>query len=285
MAISTLPSSPAALRNIIRNGEYSTVTAGLAPGYVQANLVILPEAQAFDFLLFCQRNPKPCPLIEVVEAGSVEPSITAPGADIRTDLPKYRVYRDGVLEQETADVLDVWRDDLVSFLIGCSFTFETALLAARIPMRHIEENSNVSMYITNMPTVPAGQFAGPTVVSMRPIGREKIVKAVQVTSRFPNTHGAPLHVGDPASIGIDDLQKPDYGDVVPFHPGEVPVFLGMRRHPSGRGYAVQAAIHDYPLAGAHVHHGRPRRRPGRSLDKYRTPQMGGNRVRYRRHHP
>ena len=224
MAISTLPSSPVALRSIIRYGEYNTVTAGLAPGYVQANLVILPEAQAFDFLLFCQRNPKPCPLIEVVDAGNVEPSITAPGADIRTDLPKYRVYRDGVLEQETENVLDVWRDDLVSFLIGCSFTFETALLAAGIPMRHIEENSNVSMYITNMPTVPAGQFSGPTVVSMRPIGREKVVKAVQVTSRFPNTHGAPLHVGDPASIGIDDLQKPDYGDVVPFQAGEIPVF-------------------------------------------------------------
>ena len=224
MAINTLPSSPTELRNLIRNDGYNTITAGLAPGYVQTNLVILPRDLAFDFLLFCQRNPKPCPLIEVIESGNIEPKLTAPGADIRTDLPKYRVYRDGVLDKEVENVLEVWRDDLVSFLLGCSFTFESALMSSGIEMRHIENATNVSMYITNKETVPAGKFSGPTVVSMRPIKQEKVVKAVQVTSRFPNTHGAPLHIGNPASLGIKDIEQPDYGDIVPVKDGEVPVF-------------------------------------------------------------
>jgi len=224
MAVDTLPTTPGELRTLIRKGQWDTVTAGLAPNHVQTNLVILPQAQAFDFLLFCQRNPKPCPLIEVMEPGKVEPSLTAPGADIRTDLPRYRVYRDGVLEKELTDITQEWRDDLVTFLIGCSFTFESALMAAGIPMRHIEEGKNVSMYLTSLPTTSAGQFSGPTVVSMRPIAREKVVKAVQVTSRFPNTHGAPLHIGDPQAIGIQDLSKPDFGDVTTLNRGEVPVF-------------------------------------------------------------
>lgn len=224
MAVGTLPTTPGELRKLIRKGQWDTVTAGLAPNHVQANLVILPQAQAFDFLLFCQRNPKPCPLIEVMEPGKVEPSLTAPGADIRTDLPRYRVYRDGVLEKELTDITQEWRDDLVTFLIGCSFTFESALMAAGIPMRHIEEGKNVSMYLTSLPTTPAGQFSGPTVVSMRPIAREKVVKAVQVTSRFPNTHGAPLHIGDPQAIGIQDLSKPDFGDVTTLIRDEIPVF-------------------------------------------------------------
>lgn len=224
MAVDTLPTTPGELRTLIRKGQWDTVTAGLAPNHVQANLVILPQAQAFDFLLFCQRNPKPCPLIEVMEPGKVEPSLTAPGADIRTDLPRYRVYRDGVLEKELTDITQEWRDDLVTFLIGCSFTFESALMAAGIPMRHIEEGKNVSMYLTSLPTTSAGQFSGPTVVSMRPIAQEKVVKAVQVTSRFPNTHGAPLHIGDPQAIGIQDLSKPDFGDVTTLNQGEIPVF-------------------------------------------------------------
>ena len=224
MAVAALPTTPREIRSLIRKGEYTTITAGLAPGYVQANLVILPHAQAFDFLLFCQRNPKPCPLLEVIEAGRTEPAIMAPGADIRTDLPRYRVYRDGKLVKEVEDITSEWRNDLVSFIIGCSFTFETALLSAGVPMRHIEEGKNVSMYITNIPTVPSGQFAGPTVVSMRPIPQGKVVRAVQVTSRFPNTHGAPLHIGDPAAIGIKELTRPDFGDVLTFYQGEVPVF-------------------------------------------------------------
>ena len=224
MAVGTLPATPSELRSMIRRGEWDSVTAGLAPNHVQANLVILPQAQAFDFLLFCQRNPKPCPLIEVMEPGKVEPSLTAPGSDIRTDLPRYRVYRNGILEKEITDISQEWRDDLVTFLIGCSFTFESALMAAGIPMRHIEEGKNVSMYVTSMPATSAGQFSGPTVVSMRAIAQAKVVKAVQVTSRFPNTHGAPLHIGDPQAIGIQDLSKPDFGDVTTVNRGEVPVF-------------------------------------------------------------
>lgn len=210
---------------MVREGRWEArTTAGVAPGYVQANLVILPRAQAFDFLLFCQRNPKPCPLIEVMEPGVAEPVITAPGADIRTDLPRYRVFRDGALVKEVDDILEEWRDDLVTFLLGCSFTFETALLDAGISLRHIEQEKNVSMYVTTLGTRSAGQFAGPTVVSMRPIPQEKVVRAVQITSRFPDVHGAPVHIGDPGRIGIKDLSKPDYGDIVELKEGEVPVF-------------------------------------------------------------
>lgn len=210
---------------MVREGRWEArTTAGVAPGYVQANLVILPRAQAFDFLLFCQRNPKPCPLIEVMEPGVAEPVITAPGADIRTDLPRYRVFRDGALVKEVDDILEEWRDDLVTFLLGCSFTFETALLDAGISLRHIEQEKNVSMYVTTLGTRSAGQFAGPTVVSMRPIPQEKVVRVVQVTSRFPDVHGAPVHIGDPGRIGIQDLSRPDYGDIVELKEGEVPVF-------------------------------------------------------------
>jgi uncharacterized protein YcsI (UPF0317 family) len=220
---STVP-SPAELRHRFRNGSLVRPTAGLAPGFVQANLVVLPRDLAFDFLLFTQRNPKPCPLLELVEAGSAEPRRTAPGADLRTDLPKYRVYRDGVLADEPTEIGGLWRDDLVSFLIGCSFTFESALLDAGVPVRHIEQGVNVPMFITSIPTERAGVFHGPTVVSMRPLPRDKVVRAIQVTSRFPAVHGAPVHVGDPGAIGIRDLMRPDLGDPVEVRPGEVPVF-------------------------------------------------------------
>jgi uncharacterized protein YcsI (UPF0317 family) len=196
----------------------------MAPGFVQANLVVLPRESAFDFLLFTQRNPKPCPLLEVVEAGSAEPRLMAPGADLRTDLPRYRVYRDGALVEEPTDLAPFWSDDLVSFLIGCSFTFESALIEAGIPVRHVEQCTNVPMYITSLATVPAGAFHGPTVVSMRPIPAGQVVRAVQVTSRFPAVHGAPIQIGDPAAIGIRDIGKPDLGDPVEIRAGEVPVF-------------------------------------------------------------
>ena len=207
-----------------RVGKWRAPTAGQAPGCVQTNVVILPRDLAFDFLVFCQRNPKPCPLVEVLEPGVTEPKITAPEADIRTDVPLYRIYRDGVLTGEVEDIRSEWRDDLVTFLLGCSFTFESALLSAGIPLRHIEERKNVSMYITNMPTVAAGVFSGPMVVSMRPIPQSMVVRAVQVTSRFPGVHGAPVHIGDPETIGIGDLSRPDYGDAVNILDGEVPVF-------------------------------------------------------------
>ncbi len=216
--------TPTELRARFRRNDLVRPTAGMAPGFVQANLVVLPRALAFDFLLFTQRNPKPCPLLEVIEAGSHEPRLMAPGADIRTDVPRYRVYRDGVLAAEPTDILDLWTGDLVSFLIGCSFTFESALVEAGVPVRHVEQCSNVPMYITSVQTTPAGAFHGPMVVSMRPIPADLVVRAVQVTSRFPAVHGAPVHLGDPAGLGIRDLARPDLGDPVEIRPGEVPGF-------------------------------------------------------------
>ena len=224
MSIQTLPKTAREVRQLIRTCQWRGITSGVAPGHVQANLAILPKDLAFDFLLFCQRNPKPCPLLEVIEAGSVEPTITAPGADIRTDVPGYRIYENGVLIGETESLADYWRDDLVSFLLGCSFSFETAMVEAGIPLRHQNLGSNVAMYITNIATTPAGVFSGPMVVSMRPIKRDQIVRAVQVTSRFPATHGAPVHIGSPGDIGIRDLDLPDFGDQVEVHPDEEPVF-------------------------------------------------------------
>ena len=199
-------------------------TRGLAPNHVQANLAVLPRDVAFDFLLFCQRNPRPCPLLEVVEPGSVEPKQFAPGADLRVDIPKYRIYEHGEMSAEVEDVGEYWRDDLVSFLLGCSFSFESALIRAGIELRHISRGTNVSMFITNIQTTPAGMFSGPMVVSMRPIPRDKVVRTVQVTSRFPAVHGAPIHIGEPEAIGIQDISKPDLGDPTEIKEGEVPVF-------------------------------------------------------------
>ncbi|MAZ60020.1 MAG: DUF1445 domain-containing protein [Chloroflexi bacterium] len=224
MAFTKSAETASVIRTDIRTGRWNGVTSGIAPGYVQANLAILPQELAFDFLLFCQRNPKPCPLIEVIEAGETNPKITAPDADIRTDVPSYRIYENGNFVAEIDSLKDVWRDDLVSFLLGCSFSFENSLLEAGIPLRHQDMGCNVPMFITNIPTTPAGIFSGPMVVSMRPVQRDKIVRAVQVTSRFPATHGAPIHIGDPSSIGIEDLSQPDFGDPVRIGPQEVPVF-------------------------------------------------------------
>ncbi|MFQ5883015.1 MAG: putative hydro-lyase [Candidatus Methylomirabilales bacterium] len=215
---------PKEMREKIRTGEWQRQTAGCCEGYAQANLVVLPKALAYDFLLFCQRNPRPCPLLEVADPGEFEPRTSAPGADLRTDLPRYRLYRHGKLEQEMTDLLHVWREDLVSFLLGCSFTFEAALQKAGIPVRHIEEGKNVSMYITNRSCRQAGTFAGPLVVSMRPIPAHLVSRAVEVTARFPLAHGAPVHAGDPQAIGIADLDRPDFGDPVSIRPGEIPIF-------------------------------------------------------------
>src|SRR3990172_6377608 len=216
--------TPPEVRALIREGKWRQPTAGLAPGYVQVNLVILPRELAYDFLLFAQRNPKPCPVIEVTDTGSPEPKLAAPGADLRTDVPKYRIYRDGKLEREVTDLLGVWKPDLVAFLLGCSFTFETGLLQAGIPVRHIEEGKNVSMFVTSIPCAPAGAFNGPLVVTLRPIPSPMVPRAVQISGRFPAVHGAPIHVGDPAALGIRDLGKTDFGDAVTIRHGEVPVF-------------------------------------------------------------
>ena len=215
--------SPAELRILIRKGQWDKPTTGLAPGYVQANLVMLPRDEAFEFLLFCVRNPKPCPVLDVLEPGQAEPGI-ARGADIRTDLPKYRVYEGGVLKSEVTDVTTLFYRETVSFLLGCSFSFEAAMLAAGLPIRNLEEGKNVSMYITNRPCTSAGPFSCPMVVSMRPMTPEQAVRAVQVTTRFHLTHGAPVHIGSPEALGIKDLNKPEFGDPVTIHAGEVPVF-------------------------------------------------------------
>jgi uncharacterized protein YcsI (UPF0317 family) len=218
-----IPATAAELRRACREGRWDRPTAGVAGGRVQANLMIVPQEAAFDFLLYCQRNPKPCPVVEVVEAGRVEPASCA-GADLRTDLPRYRVYRDGKLAGERTDVQDLWRDDLVSFLIGCSFSFEEALAAAGVPLRHVEACCNVPMYRTSVQTAPAGRFRGPLVVSMRPIPAGLVPRAVQVTARFERVHGAPVHAGAPEALGIRDLSRPDFGDPVEVRPGEIPVF-------------------------------------------------------------
>ncbi len=215
---------PAEIRELIRKGRWDGPTAGLAMGYAQANLVILPQKYAFDFLLFCQRNPKPCPLLEVLEPGKFQTAFLSRDADIRTDIPRYNIYREGKLERTVKEIKKFWKRDFVTFLLGCSFSFEEALTRSRIPVRHIEEGKNVPMFITNIPCNSAGIFQGPLVVTMRPIPPEKLVRAVQITARYAMVHGAPVHIGDPSQIGIKDLRKPDFGDPVTIKKGEIPVF-------------------------------------------------------------
>jgi uncharacterized protein YcsI (UPF0317 family) len=215
---------PRRLRELARAGEWRLPTSGVCHGYAQANLAILPEADALDFFLFAQRNPAPCPLIEVTEPGRVEPAGAAPGADLRTDLPEYRVYQHGELSEVVPDITRYWRDDLVAFLIGCSFTAEAALLSAGVRLRHLELELAVSMYRTKRACRPGGRFRGNMVVSMRPLLQSEVVRAIQVTSRFVLAHGGPVHIGDPRELGIDDLGQPDWGDPVPVEENYVPVF-------------------------------------------------------------
>jgi uncharacterized protein YcsI (UPF0317 family) len=233
--------NPHELRARIRAGELDLPTAGFAADYVQANLMILPAEAAFDFLLFCQRNPKPCPLVEVLEAGCFEPA-TAPGADLRTDLSRYRIWHNGELSGEVADIKALWRDDLVSFLLGCSFSFEAALIKAHIPVRHIECACNVPMFRTNRLCNVAGRFSGPLVVSMRPIPAALVPAAIELCSHFPHAHGAPVHVGDPEALGIADLARPDYGDAVPVLRGELPVFWACGVTPQAIAVASRPAF-------------------------------------------
>ena len=207
-----------------RSAKLDGSTSGLAPGFVQGNLAILPRDLAADFLRFCTLNPKPCPIIGLSEPG--DPRVPALGADLdlRTDLPRYRVWRDGEVADEPTDILDHWRDDLVAFVIGCSFSFEEALIADGIEIRNVSCGANVSMYRTSIPCARAGPFSGPLVVSMRPFAPANAIRAIQITSRFPGAHGAPVHLGRPDLIGIADLSKPDYGDAVPIGADELPVF-------------------------------------------------------------
>lgn len=193
-------------------------------GYAQANLVIVPKDIAYDFLLFTQRNPKSCPLLEVGDVGDKMLKYLGKDINISKDIPKYRIYENGELTGEYTDIEKFWRDDFVSFLIGCSFSFESELLEADIPVRHIEEGCNVPMFITNIDCNEAGIFKGKMVVSMRPIPREKIVKSVLVSGSMPKVHGTPIHIGNPEEIGIKDINKPDFGDKVTINEGEVAVF-------------------------------------------------------------
>lgn len=223
------------VRQLIRQGIWQSHTSGLASDHVQGNVVILAQAQANDFLLYCQRNPKPCPLLAVSEPGEALLPTLGTDIDIRCDLPQYRVWRHGEVVAEPTDISALWRDDLVTFVLGCSFSFEQALLESGLPLRHIAQGKNVAMYRTHIQTRPAGVFSGPMVVSMRPMKAADAIRAVQVTSRFPNVHGAPIHLGDPALIGITDLSVPDYGDAVEVMADEIPVFWAC-------GVTPQAAL-------------------------------------------
>ena len=215
---------PKDVRALIAQEKITSQTSGMCSGYAQGNLCILPKKYAYDFLLFCQRNPKSCPLLEVTDTGERILKTCAPGSDIATDIPKYRVWQNGKMIAEPLNVKDFWRDDLVSFIIGCSFSFESLLMESGIDVRNISQNCNVPMYLTNIETQRAGIFGGKMVVSMRPIPYSQIVKAVTVTAAMPRVHGSPIHIGTPEAIGIKDLSKPDFGDAVKINDGEVPVF-------------------------------------------------------------
>jgi uncharacterized protein YcsI (UPF0317 family) len=224
---------PAQARATFRAGAVAATT-GWCQGFTQANFVAVPRDWAYDLLLFAQRNPKPCPVLDVTDAGATSTPL-APDVDLRTDLPRYRVWQDGTLVDEPTDVVSLWREDLVTFLIGCSFSFETGLLEAGVPLRHIAEGRNVAMYVTNQPCRPAGRLHGPLVVSMRPIPAPLVATAVQVTGLMPAVHGAPVHVGAPHALGIADLGAPDFGDPIDVRADEVPVFWAC-------GVTPQAAL-------------------------------------------
>jgi len=215
--------TPPELRRAARNGKFSRSTSGLCQEHVHANLIAVPQIHAGAFRRFCERNPKACPLVEEVRAGEREPRC-APGADLSTDLPRYRIFREGALTEEPTDVSSLWRDDLVSFLLGCSFNFERALADAGVPIRHQEENRVVPMFVTNHECRPAGVFSGPLVVSMRPVQTSRVADVRALTARFSGSHGEPVAVGEPESLGIVDLSRPDYGDPVTIRSDEVPVF-------------------------------------------------------------
>lgn len=218
------PLNPLAVRLACREERLSSHTNGLAPGHVQGNLVLLPKAYAFDFLLFCHRNPKPCPLLAVSEAGQWALPAMGQDIDLRSDLPRYRVWESGELIDEPTNISGYWREDLVGFVLGCSFSFEEALVEAGVSVKHLSCGVNVPMYRTSIATEAAGIFSGPMVVTMRPMRAHDAIRAIQITSELPRVHGAPIHIGDPGLIGIRDLAKPDYGDVVSLEPDEIPVF-------------------------------------------------------------
>ncbi|MGA9288646.1 MAG: putative hydro-lyase [Anaerobacillus sp.] len=233
--------TPQTQRLKYRDNLESGTTSGVCDGYLQANMITLPAEYAFEFLLFCQRNPKPCPVVDVLEAGQVMPRIA--DADIRTDLPKYRIYKNGELEKETLNLKDVWQDDFVTFLLGCSFTFERALVEAGISLLHQEMDRVVPMYQTSISCVDAGRFKGEMVVSMRAIRKEELEETIAITSKFPLAHGAPIHIGDPAQIGIHHIEQPDYGEFIPYDDEErIPIFWACGVTPQYVGLNVKPEI-------------------------------------------
>jgi len=223
------------VRDAIRSGAYQGHTSGIGLGRLQGNLAILPADYALDFFRFCQRNPKPCPLVGVSDTGDPMLHTLGDDIDIRRDVPLYNIYRDGQLDGQVPDINDMWRDDLVAFVLGCSFTFEQALMAEGIRLAHIDDNKVVAMYRTAIETKPAGPFRGPVVVSMRPMSTSDAIRAAVITARYPHAHGAPIHIGDPAEIGIQNIAKPDWGDPPAIQDGHVPVFWAC-------GVTPQAAI-------------------------------------------
>ena len=216
--------NPKKFRTMIRNKEWTSQTAGMMPGFIQANLVVLPQDYAIDFAAFCVRNPKSCPLLDIASPGGYD-TIFAKGADLRTDLPKYHIYKEGNLDQVVTDLKTIWRDDFVSFLLGCSHTFEPILYSAGIPIRYQEQGLKLCLYETNIPTFSVGPFKGNVLVSMRPIPAEMVTKAAVISARYPRVHGGPLHIGEPSLIGVD-INSPYIGDKVKFLPGDIPVFWG-----------------------------------------------------------
>jgi len=217
---------PGRFRDQVRQGKWQKSTNGVCPGYVQANLVILPSQYALDFTIFCLRNPQPCPIIEILEPGNPIVQEVSANADIRTDLPKYCVFKDSTLVEDRTDITDLWRDDFVTFLIGCSYTFEEALVRGGVPVKNYLQQRDPGVYVTSVVCRPAGIFEGPMVVSMRPVPGHLVSRAVQITSRFPKAHGAPVHVGDGKSIGIGQLDKVDFGEPPELEADDVPVFWG-----------------------------------------------------------
>lgn len=235
------------VRQAIRSGAYDSHTAGLGAGYLQANLAIMPEPYALDFMRFCQRNPKPCPLTAVSDTGNPMMFTMGKDIDIRTDVPAYNIYRHGTLAGTTHDIRDIWADDLVVFALGCSFTFEHALMRAGIALWHVDRDRTVPMFRSNIETIPAGPFAGEMVVSMRAIPEARVAEAVEISRRFPLAHGAPVHWGDPQTLGISDIGAPDWGDPAPINAGEIPVFWACGVTPQ---VAIQAA--KLPLCITHL---------------------------------
>lgn len=234
--------SPIEMRKIIRENEYKSNTSGICGGFVQANVVILPAENAAEFRTFAKLNPKACPLLEELPEGKFIIQNIAKNSDIRTDVPKYKVFRNGEFIEYKESIVDLWQENFVTFLLGCSFSFENAFLEEGVPVRQIEQGRNVPMYITSLDCEPTGRFSGTMVVSMRPIPKEQVLQAVEISGRYPLAHGEPIHIGDPSQIGIEDIDKPNFGDPVEFQDGDVPVFWACGVTPQNAAISAKPSI-------------------------------------------